>query len=126
MVGLLEIGGVVIVAGVLAQAAIVLSGTVRRRMNQSRRDEADAEFFRKRAALLLTAAEVERDKQQLSWTGLRKFTVKLKEEEADEIYSFYLEPHDRKSLPPFEPGQYLTFQLRVPDQPKPVIRCYSL
>jgi len=42
------------------------------------------------------------------------------------LHSFYLKPHDGKPLPPFHPGQFLTFQLKIPDQPKPVIRCYSL
>ncbi len=126
MPGWLEIGGGLILAGAVAQTAISLIGNARGRLNRSRRDAADAEFFRRRAALMLRAAEVERDKQLLSWTGLRKFTVTLKEEEAKDVVSFYLEPHDRKPLPPFDPGQFLTFQLRIPDQPKPVIRCYSL
>ena len=40
--------------------------------------------------------------------------------------SFYLVPHDGKVLPPFLPGQYLTFNLRLPDREKPLVRCYSL
>lgn len=43
-----------------------------------------------------------------------------------QICSFYLVPHDSKPLPPFKPGQYLTFQLRIPGIDKPTIRCYSL
>jgi ferredoxin-NADP reductase len=43
-----------------------------------------------------------------------------------EVCSFYLVPHDGKPLPPFLPGQYLTFQLRIPGIDKPTIRCYSL
>jgi ferredoxin-NADP reductase len=46
--------------------------------------------------------------------------------EAKDICSFYFEPHDRRPLPVFQPGQYLTFRLPIPGQPKPVIRCYSL
>ena len=46
--------------------------------------------------------------------------------ETTDVCSFYLKPYDEKPLPPFLPGQYLTFQLKIPDQPKPVIRCYSL
>jgi ferredoxin-NADP reductase len=48
------------------------------------------------------------------------------ENPASEVYSLYLVPHDRKPLPPFLPGQYLTFQLRIPGIDKPTIRCYSL
>jgi ferredoxin-NADP reductase len=47
-------------------------------------------------------------------------------ERSPEICSFYLAPHDGKPLPPFKPGQYLTFQLRIPGIDKPTIRCYSL
>ncbi len=46
--------------------------------------------------------------------------------ETGDICSFYLEPHDRRPLPSFMPGQYLTFRLNIPGQAKPVIRCYSL
>lgn len=45
---------------------------------------------------------------------------------ASDVVSFYLAPHDGKPLPPFLPGQYLTFQLRIPGIDKPTIRCYSL
>ena len=40
--------------------------------------------------------------------------------------SFYLAPHDGKPLPPYQPGQYLTFELKIPGHRAPVIRCYSL
>ncbi len=43
-----------------------------------------------------------------------------------QICSFRLIPHDGKPLPMFQPGQYLTFQLRIPEVEKPTIRCYSL
>jgi ferredoxin-NADP reductase len=42
------------------------------------------------------------------------------------VCSFYLTPHDRKPLPDFLPGQYLTFRLDIPLLNKPTIRCYSL
>jgi ferredoxin-NADP reductase len=61
-----------------------------------------------------------------SWQGFRKFVIKSKIPETSDITSFYLEPHDGRALPTFLPGQYLTFHLRVPDQSKPVTRCYSL
>jgi len=60
------------------------------------------------------------------WNGFRKFEIARKFQEGGGICSFYLVPHDKKALPSFHPGQYLTFQLSIPGQPKPVIRCYSL
>jgi len=61
-----------------------------------------------------------------AWSGHRKFLVDRKVVEADGICSFYLKPRDTKPLPQFKPGQYLTFQLNLADQPKPIVRCYSL
>ena len=61
-----------------------------------------------------------------AWQGWRKFVIKKKVAETNDISSFYLEPHDGRELPAFLPGQYLTFQLRIPGQAKPVTRCYSL
>jgi len=61
-----------------------------------------------------------------AWNGYRKFTVSKKVEECGDTYSFYLTPHNGKALPPFKPGQYLTFQLHPPGATKPLVRCYSL
>jgi ferredoxin-NADP reductase len=73
----------------------------------------------------LRATQTE-DKKLNSWSGTRKFRLDEIVPEAEDICSFYLSPHDGKSLPAFDPGQYLTFQLDVPGQDRPVIRCYSL
>jgi len=61
-----------------------------------------------------------------SWNGYRKFTVSRKVEECEETYSYYLTPHNGRPLPPFKPGQYLTFEIKFPNEPKPQVRCYSL
>lgn len=60
------------------------------------------------------------------WNGYRKFTVLQKSGECEDVCSFYLMPHDRKPLPPYKPGQYLTFSLDIPGRDKPMVRCYSL
>ena len=70
-----------------------------------------------------------------AWPGWRKFRVARREFEdaARTQCSFYLEPVDGVALPPFLPGQFLTFTMRVADphaaQPggqRDVTRCYSL
>jgi len=61
-----------------------------------------------------------------SWNGFRKFIVKEIRRDVKNVASVLLAPHDGKKLPPFKPGQFLTFNLRIPGQDKPVIRCYSL
>ena len=66
-----------------------------------------------------------------AWQGLRTFYVERKvlEDASAQICSFYLVPEDGKHLPPFLPGQFLTFQLSIPVQSggtQSVTRCYSL
>jgi len=63
------------------------------------------------------------------WKGFRSFTVDHKEFETPDksVCSFYLRPYDRQWLPPFSPGQYLTFRLdHIETLSQPLIRCYSL
>lgn len=63
----------------------------------------------------------------LAWSGWRDFRVthRLFEDSAHTQCSFYLEPVNGAALPPFQPGQFLTFSLPIfPD--RPTVRCYSL
>ncbi len=59
-------------------------------------------------------------------SGFRSFVVEQREPESETITSFYLVPEDGAPLPGFLPGQFLTLELDIPDQPTPVIRTYSL
>lgn len=126
MVGLIEAIGIATVGAAAGHALTGLYGSLRRRVDESRRSEESRELFEQRARLSLESERAERDRHQLSWNGQRKFYIDRTVDEAKDVRSFYLKPHDQKPLAPFLPGQFLTFQLRVPDQPKPVIRCYSL
>ncbi|MFQ5462448.1 MAG: 2Fe-2S iron-sulfur cluster-binding protein [Phycisphaerae bacterium] len=90
---------------------------------------------RRRSLELLDArirrAHLKRKTEQLltewSWQGCRKFEVHRKTMEGKSgICSFELAPHDGKRLPPFQPGQYLTFELSIPGQKGKTVRCYSL
>ncbi len=76
------------------------------------------------AEVRLRCREIEQERA--GWNGLRKFTVAKKIAQCDDVCAFYLKPHDGRALPPFKPGQYLTFQLDVPGRDKPLVRCYSL
>ncbi|MGF1496578.1 MAG: 2Fe-2S iron-sulfur cluster-binding protein [Elainellaceae cyanobacterium] len=60
------------------------------------------------------------------WRDWRNLVVSRKVSESNEVTSFYLKPQDGGSLPDFQPGQFLTIKLDIPDQPRPVIRTYSL
>ncbi len=60
------------------------------------------------------------------WEGFRAFVVESKVAESETITSFYLKPQDGEPLPPYMPGQFLTFRLSMPEHPTPVTRTYSL
>ncbi len=117
--------GWLIVAGLLAQVGLMAISGVRRVRYERRRGELEAE----RLALEIRAAKLRIqsvEQAKSAWNGIRKFKVARKVAECADTFSFYLRPHDGKPLPPFKPGQYLTFQLAVPGTTKPIVRCYSL
>lgn len=88
--------------------------------------ELERRYLRERIGLIADQRRLERERSESSWNGFRKFRIVEKQPECDDVCSFYLAPHDGKPLPPFQPGQYLTFQVRLPGQAKPLVRCYSL
>ncbi|MDH4234264.1 MAG: 2Fe-2S iron-sulfur cluster-binding protein [Gallionella sp.] len=66
-----------------------------------------------------------------TWQGFRTFRVdrKVIEDAVQSVCSFYLVPEDGQPLPPFMPGQFLTFRLDVPTatgSTEQIVRCYSL
>ena len=84
---------------------------------------------RERLYLEIKAAKLrcqEIEQARMLWIGFRKFEVAKKIIECEGVTSIYLAPHDKHPLPPFKPGQFLTFQLNIPGETKPVVRCYSL
>ena len=128
MIGPVEVVGLIIVALVALYTLSGLYGVALRTSTYRRQKAAELNFFKERANILLQRATVERDRTELSWNGKRKFEIQKRvyENLAEDICSFYLVPHDHRPIPPFKPGQFLTFELPVPGQPQPVVRCYSL
>lgn len=67
-----------------------------------------------------------------AWANRRDFRVerRVPENRCGDVCSFYLVPVDGQPLPPFQPGQYLTFHLQIEDPQtrvlRRVVRCYSL
>jgi len=122
---ILELLGGILVAGGLIQFGLLTASNFRRLAGQNRQADLSLQ-------LLETELEMMRDLRRqkaeggVPWNGWRKFLVARKVKECDDICSFHLTPHDKKVLPAFLPGQYLTFNLDIPGQPKPVVRCYSL
>ena len=60
------------------------------------------------------------------WNGWREFKVREKNPESEEITSFILEPVDGQPVVHFEPGQYTSIAVQVPDLGVQQIRQYSL
>ena len=61
-----------------------------------------------------------------AWPGFRRLTVTAIERESDSVISIRLEEPDGAPVPPARPGQYLTLRLAPDDQPRSVLRNYSL
>jgi ferredoxin-NADP reductase len=117
--------GMAIIVGALLQTVLQVYGYARRLWFERQQQR----LSRQQMQLSIRAAMLrcqESETSRLVWNGFRKFRVAKKHLECQDVYSFYLAPHDGKPIPSFKPGQYLTFQLNVPHQTKPVIRCYSI
>jgi uncharacterized protein len=120
-----QLGGLLILLLLCTQLGILILTTFRRLTWQQKQFELSSEILKNQ---LLTAQQQRLAHEQTihSWQGNRKFQVSKKVQEGGGICSFYLSPHDKKSIPTFKPGQYLTFELSIPGQDKKVIRCYSI
>jgi ferredoxin-NADP reductase len=118
-------GGLLVLGLLLLQAAAALGVAVQRYRHERAIQQKDVERLQQQ---LETARirRLDRGREIDAWSGYRKFEVAEKQEEGGGICSFYLRPHDHKSIPGFRPGQFLTFRLRPDPQEAPVVRCYSL
>ena len=101
-------------------------GSLRRSAAAARSADIQEKVFRTDIDRIMDQRRHEQEKAEGAWNGFRKFEIKRKNPEGGGICSFYFSPHDGKPLPPFEPGQYLTFSLDIPGQKRATIRCYSL
>ncbi len=118
------VGGLVC-AAVLAQLGVFLFSSVARAVHERRLRRLQLDAFRAEVATLLRQRAAAAETVH-GWQGYRKFEVREVVPEAEGIRSIYLTPHDGRPLPDFRPGQFLTFQLQIPGEAKPLVRCYSL
>ncbi len=105
---------------------VVILGNFRIQNAAAVASDAEVRFFQTRVGEIMDRRQAIKAQEELSWQGFRKFEVARKNFEGGDICSFYLKPHDGRSLPPFQPGQFLTFNLDIPGQTKNTVRCYSL
>lgn len=95
-------------------------------------------FWRRRTAAAVavpTTPAARSGSPDAAWPGWREFRVVQRafEDAAQSQCSFYLQPVDGQALPPFKPGQFLTFALDVAARAadgtptvRAITRCYSL
>jgi len=125
MLIILETLGVILLALAVGQTFIFSTASLRRLFHQRAVEKLSYDLLREE---LQTARALRKKTEDhaTSWNGIRKFSIQRKVRETEDVCSFYLAPHDGKPLPPFLPGQYLTFELRIPGQKNKTVRCYSL
>ena len=80
------------------------------------RESVELEHLNALTGELIERQRVKKEIEEGAWNGFRKFRVSKKQIEAKDQCSFYLTPHDGRPVPPFAPGQFLTFRLDIPDQ----------
>ncbi|CAG0996992.1 partial Flavohemoprotein, partial [Anaerolineae bacterium] len=87
------------------------------------------------AGALLSTPTAKPVNADAAWAGWREFRVtqRVFEDAAQSQCSFFLQPVDGRPLPPFKPGQFLTFGLDVTPRTsdrstatRAITRCYSL
>ncbi|MBT3584790.1 MAG: 2Fe-2S iron-sulfur cluster binding domain-containing protein [Halobacteriovoraceae bacterium] len=118
--------GLVLVAMAFLQLTLGLLATARQHGLMGSRKKLNIEILKARLEAEKQLVVERSATATLGWNGYRKFKVTELNKEANGITSVVFTPHDERPLPPFEPGQYLTFELNVPGQDKPLTRCYSL
>ena len=119
-----QITGLIIVLAVVAQVIVASLVSARRSLYTREQHVRSLDLLDNR----IEAARQHRvasEQEAFTWQGFRKFEVQKKQLEGGDICSFYLNPHDARPLPPFKPGQFLTFKLDIPGD-KQITRCYSL
>ncbi len=121
--------GLIIGVVILGQIVLALSLAVWRRRREGSLKQADGQAPQGSAQ---RAVQPTAKTEPPAWEGFKPFRVacRMVENAAGDVVSFYLEPEPPMILPPFRPGQFLSFRFELPGEDgkglKPVIRCYSL
>jgi len=121
----MQLTSFLVLLAALAELSLALVAALRRYFFQQDIYALSIEDFDERL-MSNRAQRIDRGREASSWSGFRKFRIARKVDEGGGICSFYLEAHDHKPIPSYRAGQYLTFSLKIPEESRPVVRCYSL
>jgi len=124
---LISIFGVAILLTILLYLTFLIIAQIKTSIGVEKLQEKELGVLVERSERILASVNQDIQDENGAWQGQRKFEIRSKVLEADSIRSFYLTPHDGKPLPPFRPGQFLTFYLKIPGtKTETTVRCYSL
>ena len=101
---LVSVAAIAFLLALTGYAIILALNNVRSAAVVARSADAERELLRVQVERIMDQRRFEREKNELSWNGFRKFEIGAKVQEGGGICSFYLSPHDKKPLPPFLPG----------------------
>jgi ferredoxin-NADP reductase len=116
--------GVILLVFVAFNLSLLFYTTLRRAAAIGAQQRLDDALLTERLAL--ARLQLKTRENSGSWNGMRKFQISRIVRECEDVSSFYLVPHDKKPLPGFLAGQFLTFELNIPGQRHRIVRCYSL
>ena len=88
--------------------------------------ELHQESLRRKLDQKQVTEDLEKVTPEGGWKGFRDFEVVRLIPETTNCTSVYLKPLDGKPIIGFQPGQHLPIQFDIPEQSKPIVRCYSL
>lgn len=126
---LFQLLGVILLLLVIVRTSLSLASAVQRMNLAKGIDSIQREELQRRIEREKLQITDRKEQLELGWSGYRKFVIERVvrwENESSDIASFYFVPHDRRPLPRFKPGQFLTIRVNAPGHDKPLVRCYSL
>jgi hypothetical protein len=118
MADIIQSLGLAILALSMLYCMVLLRNSMRISNMFTLREKVEREHLIASTNAILERNRITKAKEESGWNGTRKFLVSKKVIEAKDQCSFYFTPHDGRKLPPFEPGQFLTFRLDIPGQKK--------
>src|SRR3970282_977425 len=113
MTNAIQLFAVLILALSFGYCVYVLAQNLWLNVQFAQRQDSEREFLRAQTQEIVNRNRIRRAKEEGAWNGYRKFRVSKKIEEAKNTCSFYLTPHDGRSLPPIERGQFWTCRLDI-------------
>ena len=121
----MQLIGALLASFVLVYIGFLAAQLQRQYLSAKQSDELSTQLLKAQieAANMLKS---QREETRLAWNSFRNFQVHGTVNEAKNITSLYLYPHDRKPLPRFQPGQSLTLRLILPGDDDPVERNFPV